>query len=114
MASRISDVLSIAPSLLPTITMPGHTYHCVTCPSTRQDSFGGLQAPPHSQLTQRTLSANSDLSEDSVHIEVRLIFPAMANCNTINIYLISLKQGLNTLAIASEDELLKSGNVAYM
>ena len=38
----------------------------------------------------------------------------MANFNTINIYLISLKQRLNTLAIASEDELLKSGNVAYM
>ena len=71
--------------------------------------------PPHSQLTHQTLSANSDPGgEDSVHVEVRLIFPAMTNCNTINVCLISLKQGLNTLATSSEDELLKSGNVAYM
>ena len=50
--------------LLP-ITMVDHSHCCLTYSFTRQESFGG-QLPPCSQLAQQTLSANSELSEESV------------------------------------------------
>ena len=91
--------------------MPKHTDRPLTRSYSRaHDSLGTVQLPPCPRPARRTLSAVSELSEEGL-VDLDVGFHSLCIHKTTNRHLSKPKTSL--LATATEDELLRAGNVAY-